>query len=200
LRGSGAFGIGERLAYSTRRERFLAVEEGVQPKHLAVPDLEDPADVLVELDAASAPARPDVPERDDRLAPLEELLRHEIPGLEVLVERGEPFARALVPTKRLAFEGVADRRFDLDIGIEQLERRVAVSCVPALEGRADQLDVRALCQSRASFVETLRRGVELRKRREAGTRLALVPGSAYDRSSLVAGCALSAAASGDGAQ
>src|SRR5687767_4729127 len=88
--GSGLGTAG--LAYSTGRERFLVAEEGMKPDHLAVADVDHPAGLLVELDAAAAAAEVHLPEHHDLVAVLMEDLGLDLPEVEALLHGVRPFA------------------------------------------------------------------------------------------------------------
>src|SRR6476661_8285696 len=127
---------GRALGETGCAQRLVVAHVEPRLSELLAPELDQPADRLVELQAARAAVRADPTEREQApVLELANLLQLEPPGVELLVDLGHPLPDSLMAAKGR----VRDRRVQHGVLVADPEPGLPVPLVPGLEEVADHL-------------------------------------------------------------
>src|SRR5690242_2144151 len=126
---------------------FLVAVEESKPSEFALPDLDDYAGGLVELNGARTTAELDLPQGDNVLAHISPVLDDDVPVLEMLVDLGGPKPDSLHPAVRLGTETA----HNLDILMNLVGGQGPLAAIPAVEPAPRHLDV-PLCHPATQYL------------------------------------------------
>src|SRR5215213_3250309 len=125
-------------------ERLRMGQEVADANDLPRSQVEDLADLLIELDAGRPGGQVQVTQREDRLAEVAELLGpigEAFPRLAAILPPDLSRAAGTSVGGRLSLEARLDRRVPLHVGIELGQEGVQIVGVPRLDGAPDGLHV-----------------------------------------------------------
>src|SRR4051812_33493447 len=134
------------------RERVPA--EGLHSQQAMIAELDHPAHLLVQFDAAAAAAQPRAAQHEHPVTLLVEILRIELPELEAVLHRGDPLPVSVVAAISVLAGEHAARHPELHLGVDLGEQRLALPGVPALEGAPHPRDVAAQAAGFSTMVAT----------------------------------------------